>query len=83
MTTTIRGAICDAIKDMLTEVPPAGAAARQRASFELLKAEIYDLIAVVDAASTVQARQIANYSRYQSRLLLREARGGLLARRIG
>lgn len=81
--TTIRDTIGDVIKDLLTELPPAGAPAQRRADFELLKAEVYDLIAVVDPASTVQARHVANYSRYQARLILRQARGILLARRIG
>ncbi len=81
MTASLRGALCDAIKDMLIEVPPADAPAQRRANFAALKAEIYDLIAVLDPVAAVNARNIANYSRFQARQILREARG-FLARSV-
>ena len=73
MFSPIRPAVIEAIQNMLTEIPPYGARAQRRADFQLHKAEVFDLIAAVDAYIYHQAREIAAYARYQARSIGRES----------
>lgn len=67
MTSTIRGAVYEAIQELLVEIPPAGSGPQQRANFLLHKAEVFELIAVVGGPCLAGiAREVANDARYEA-----------------
>ncbi|GAA1985447.1 hypothetical protein GCM10009754_73810 [Amycolatopsis minnesotensis] len=73
MASTLRAEVCAAIRELLTEVPPVGASARQRANYFLLKAEVFDLIgSVSDPCHVAQVRESASTARYEARKLALE-----------
>jgi hypothetical protein len=77
MAATVRSAVCEAIRELLVEVPPIAASARQRADFLLHKAEVFDLIAIAgDLCMAAQAREIATHARYEARQINRESQQG-------
>ena len=59
-----------AIRMLLAAVPPLRATAQQRSDFQLLKAEVYDLLAATNPALSAQAAHMADAARGEAHLIM-------------
>ncbi|MGQ0715726.1 MAG: hypothetical protein ACT4NP_00190 [Pseudonocardiales bacterium] len=55
-----------ALRLMLSTVPTLRAPAEQRSDFQMLKAEVYELLAATNPAIAAQALQLANTARREA-----------------
>lgn len=65
----VRAEVGYAVRMLLSLVPPLRAPAEQRSDYQLLKAEIYDLIAATNPSVAVQASIVAEAARREARII--------------
>lgn len=72
MRSSLRAVLVAAVRKLLTDVPQYDATRRERANYQLYKAEVFDLLAGHDPFGAPQLREIADQARIQARIIARE-----------